>query len=97
MAVGLNLKLVHQTHPDNVHSIMMWGLYPSLELRGTGVPGASQRGQNADRGMIHMLAYSSDDPRQKGYAYQSKTQAEIYVNAELLFELGQGRLFGASS
>eukprot|EP00975_Prorocentrum_lima_P050320 10537712-Prorocentrum_lima.AAC.1 len=70
---------------------MTWGLYPSQELRGTGVPGASRGRQNSDRGMIHMLAYSSNDPRQKGYAYYNKNQAEVYVNAELLFELGAGR------
>eukprot|EP00975_Prorocentrum_lima_P037921 7980310-Prorocentrum_lima.AAC.1 len=58
IAVGLNLKLIHQTHPDNIHSIMTWGLYPSQDLRGTGVPGASRRRQNSDRGMIHMLAYA---------------------------------------
>eukprot|EP00975_Prorocentrum_lima_P041322 8681920-Prorocentrum_lima.AAC.1 len=44
-----------------------------------------------------MLAYSSDDPRQKGYAYHNNNQAEIYVNAELLFEHGVGRLYAASS
>eukprot|EP00975_Prorocentrum_lima_P070906 12934707-Prorocentrum_lima.AAC.1 len=76
MAVGLNLKLVHQTHPNTIHSIMLWGLFPSQELRGTGVPGASRGRQSSDRGMIHMLAYASDDPRQKGYCYQNSNQAE---------------------
>eukprot|EP00975_Prorocentrum_lima_P030050 6304480-Prorocentrum_lima.AAC.1 len=66
-------------------------------MRGTGVPGASRRRQNPDRGMIHMLAYASDDPRQRGYSYQNRDQAEIYVDARLLIEMGRGRLFAASS
>eukprot|EP00975_Prorocentrum_lima_P043540 9140168-Prorocentrum_lima.AAC.1 len=44
-----------------------------------------------------MLAYASDDPRQKGYAYHNNNQAEVYINAQLLFEKGAGRLYAASS
>eukprot|EP00975_Prorocentrum_lima_P040197 8441816-Prorocentrum_lima.AAC.1 len=70
---------------------MTWGLYPSQELRGTGVPGALRGRQSSDRGMVHMLAYASDDPRQKGYSYQNHNQAEVYVDPILLAELGTGR------
>eukprot|EP00975_Prorocentrum_lima_P068363 12920286-Prorocentrum_lima.AAC.1 len=44
-----------------------------------------------------MLAYASDDPRQKGYSYQNYNQAEVYVDPESLFKQGEGRLYAASS
>eukprot|EP00975_Prorocentrum_lima_P067994 12918203-Prorocentrum_lima.AAC.1 len=68
---------------------MVEGISPSHEFSGTGVAGAAGKNVNPRRGMVHLLAYTSDDQRRRGYSYEKDSQAEVYVDASALLAMGK--------